>query len=71
MTKQGEGAGSELPLRRPMELEVMQETLMTYRIQVKMQPSPAKISIEYTNREGPRRDLKVYASTSHKEPKEH
>ena len=43
---------------------------MAYRIHVKMQPSPAKVTIEYTNRDGPRRDLKIFASTIHKEPRE-
>ena len=56
-------------IRKPTEIEVMQETLMSYRVPVKMQPSPAKIQIDYNNKVG-RSDLKVFTSTAHKEPRD-
>ena len=37
----GEGS-MDIPHKRPFDIEVMQETLMTYRLEVKLQPSPAK-----------------------------
>jgi len=45
---------------------------MTYRINVRTQPSPVKIHVQYrdVSNKGPRKDLKVYTSTHTKEPRE-
>ncbi|CDW83422.1 UNKNOWN [Stylonychia lemnae] len=64
--------GNVIISRKPFEIEVIQEAYMTFKVQVRGQPSPAKLSCIY--REQPvgslRSDLKVYCSTTAKEPKE-
>ena len=58
--------------KKPVDVEVIQESYMTYKVLVRGQPSPAKFSVQY--RELPagtiRSDLKVFVSTTAKEPKE-
>lgn len=71
MNRPGEhdSTSTDIQVRKPTDIEVMQETLMSFKVPVKMQPSPAKVQIDYNNKDG-RRDLKIYSSTVHKEPKD-
>lgn len=67
----GEAANDITP-RKPFEIEVMQETLMTFRLICKGQPTPARFNIEYKEKIGQyKSDLKIFCSSHTKEPKEH
>ena len=64
--------GNAIVAKKPVDIEVVQESYITYKVLVRGQPSPAKFSVQY--RELPagtvRSDLKVFASTAAKEPRE-
>ncbi len=57
--------------KHPVEIEVLEETYMTYRVPCRGLGSPAKFKINYKSlvtQNGKRADLKVYVSTIYKEP---
>lgn len=58
--------------RKPFDIEVLQESFMTFKASVRGQPSPAKFQVAF--RENPdlkmKPDLRVYCSTHVKEPRE-
>ena len=71
-----------LTARYPIDIEVMEETLMTYRVHIKNQYCPIKILIHYNDnsRKNPKQraatsvvkgDLKVFCSMTNREPNEH
>lgn len=61
-----------LVARYPQEIEVMEETLMTYRVQIKSQYCPIKVVVHYNDKKqkSALADLKVYCSMTNKEPSE-
>lgn len=57
--------------KQPCEIEVLEETYMTYRVPCRGLGSPVKIKIQYKSLvtgAGKRADLKVFASPYYKEP---
>ena len=59
--------------RYPQDIEVMEETLMTYRIATKSHHCPLKVKIIYNDKKQrgvTRGDLKVFYSLTTKEPTE-
>lgn len=57
--------------KEPCEIEVLEETYMTYRVPCRNLGTPAKFKISYKSlvtAAGKRADLKVFSSPVHKEP---
>jgi hypothetical protein len=53
-----------------MDLEILEETYMTYQVVCKGQATPAKFTVTYANTalKGKANDLKIFYSSVHKEP---
>jgi len=58
--------------KKPLDMEVIEETLMTYRIQARGQMSPLKFKVFYKAMQAhsKKADLRIFVSTFHKEPSE-
>jgi hypothetical protein len=60
--------------RYPVDIEIMEETLMSYKVITKGQYCPMKVHIDYNDKKqrgGGRGDLKIFCSAIHKDPSEH
>lgn len=60
--------------RYPLDIEIMEETLMSYKIVTKGQYCPMKVQIDYNDKKqkgGGKGDLKIFCSAIHREPSEH
>lgn len=59
--------------RYPLEIEIMEETHMSYKVHAKNQYCPIRVSITYNDtkqKNQPRGDVKVYVSFTNKDPSE-
>lgn len=66
-----------LVARYPWDIEVMEETVMTYKVQTRNQYCPIKVKIQYNDKKQKQSgtqslsDLKIYVSMTNREPDEH
>ena len=59
--------------RNPTDIEIMEETLMTFHVNIRNQYCPVKVLVHYNDKKVKgvaRNDLKVYCSLTKREPTE-
>lgn len=74
VTSQNEKKNTLIP-RNPQDIEVMEETMMTYKVHTRNQYCPIKIKVVYNDKKQKGTynlsDLKIYVSATTREPNEH